>query len=76
MAVSSGDLFRLKPTRALQDVRAGVWLGRHLSPERIFILSFAGVIVAGALLLSFRSPLPNTRFHGLMPYFNPHRPCA
>jgi trk system potassium uptake protein TrkH len=28
-----------------------MWVTRHLSPERIFILSFAAVILAGALLL-------------------------
>lgn len=28
-----------------------LWLSRRLSPERLFIISFAGVILAGALLL-------------------------
>ena len=34
-------------------IRRGLWLwqARHLSPERLFILSFAGVILAGSLLL-------------------------
>jgi len=43
--------------------RLKLWLSRHLSPERIFILSFAGVILAGGLLLRLpfsaaAAPLP------------------
>jgi len=40
-----------------------LWLSRHLSPERLFILSFAGVILGGGLLLRLpfsatATPLP------------------
>jgi trk system potassium uptake protein len=43
--------------------RIRLWLSRHLSPERIFILSFAGVILSGGLLLRLpfsaaAAPLP------------------
>jgi trk system potassium uptake protein TrkH len=31
--------------------RRRLWLSRHLSPERLFILSFAGAILAGGVLL-------------------------
>lgn len=36
-----------------RSIGRGLWLwqSRHLSPERLFILSFAGVILAGSLLL-------------------------
>lgn len=34
-----------------EPLRLGPFLARHLSPARIFILSFAGVILAGAILL-------------------------
>lgn len=34
-----------------EPLRLGAFLARHLSPARIFILSFAGVILAGAILL-------------------------
>jgi len=34
-----------------EPLRLGLLLARHLSPARIFILSFAGVILAGAILL-------------------------
>ena len=49
----------IKPRRnargrlAMRRGRLNLLLSRHLSPERIFILSFAGVILAGGLLLWF-----------------------
>jgi trk system potassium uptake protein len=52
-----------RPPKRTADPHLGIFLARHLSPERIFILSFAAVIVAGAVLLSFpisssKAPLP------------------
>ncbi|MGE5841737.1 MAG: Trk family potassium uptake protein, partial [Deltaproteobacteria bacterium] len=35
----------------MNNVRAKIFLSRHLPPARIFILSFAGVILLGALAL-------------------------
>ena len=45
------------------DLHLGLSVARHLSPERIFILSFAAVILAGAVLLwlpvlAAQNPLP------------------
>lgn len=42
-------------------VRVKNFYSRHLSPARIFVLSFAGVILAGAILLSF--PFSATQGH-------------
>lgn len=42
-------------------MRLNTILSRHLSPERIFILSFAGLIFFGAFLLSM--PFSSTRGH-------------
>jgi len=41
-------------------IRIKNFISRHLSPPRIFILSFAGVILTGAILLW----LPISNFHG------------
>ncbi len=43
---------RIAPDRStLRWKRLNLWLSHHISPERLFILSFAGVILAGGLLL-------------------------
>jgi trk system potassium uptake protein len=44
---------RPRPAKRGTGLHLGMFLSRHLSPERIFILSFAAAILAGAALLSF-----------------------
>jgi trk system potassium uptake protein TrkH len=63
MTVSSTAFTRTRRPKRTPKPHLEVSLTRHLSPERIFILSFAAVIVAGAVLLSFpvsasKEPLP------------------
>jgi trk system potassium uptake protein TrkH len=52
MAVPTTGTPHLFPARgSAASVRLRLFLTRHLSPERMFMLSFAGVILTGALLL-------------------------
>jgi trk system potassium uptake protein TrkH len=54
---------RTRAQKRTTDLHLGLSVARHLSPERIFILSFAAVILAGAVLLwlpfsASQKPLP------------------
>jgi trk system potassium uptake protein TrkH len=52
--IMSQPIFSKRSPSARLPIRWGrlkLWLSRHLSPERLFILSFAGVILSGGVLL-------------------------